>query len=184
MSSSATGRTLILGVGNVLWADEGAGPRSIELLLRRLNLSAAEVVDGGTQGLYLLPMVTEAQRLLLFDAVDLGLPPGEVVVLEGEAIFSAFTGGILSLHQTSLHDLLAAAYLVGWQPEHVALIGIQAMDTENWGGDLSQPVAAALGEAIDRAEKILLRWGEPFTPMDDRLDRLHAKGPHVMFREK
>lgn len=150
--------TLILGVGNILWADEGVGPRLIELLRHRGRTGPAELVDGGTQGLYLLPLVTGAGSVLLLDAVDMGRPPGEVVVLNGDEISALGQGRPLSLHQTNLHDLLAAAALVGWTPRQLALVGIQVSETETWGGALTPSVEEALPRAATTAETVLRQW--------------------------
>ena len=152
------GGTLVLGVGNLLWADEGVGPRLVEALRRRPDLPDVELVDGGTQGLYLLPLVTAATRLLLLDAVDLGRPPGTVVVLEGPDIDSRCSARPLSLHELNVRDLLAAAALVDWTPKAVALVGIQISDSETWGSGLTPAVAAAIPEAIARIHDILDRW--------------------------
>ena len=145
--------TLVLGVGNLLWADEGVGPRLIELLRRRGLTGDAELVDGGTQGLYLLPLLTGAERVVLLDAVDLGRAPGDIVVLENEAISALGQGRPLSLHQNSLHDLLAAAALIGQTPARLSLIGIQVADTSAWGAGLSPEVEAALPKAAAMVEQ-------------------------------
>jgi hydrogenase maturation protease len=74
---------LVLGIGNVLWADEGFGVRCVEAL-HAAPMPAAEhvqLVDGGTQGMYLLDAVCEASRVLVLDAIDYGLPPGTLKVL-------------------------------------------------------------------------------------------------------
>lgn len=153
----------VMGVGNLLWGDEGTGPRLAALLSERLKerpelAPRVEVVDGGTQGLYLLPRITETRNLLLLDAVSLGLPPGEMVVLEGEDVESRFSTLPVSLHQTTLQDLLASARLLGWQPERLTLIGIQAEDTESWGGPLTATVSASLEGALTEALTILENW--------------------------
>ena len=145
--------TLVLGVGNLLWADEGVGPRLIEVLRLRGRTGAAELVDGGTQGLYLLPLLTGAERVLLLDAIDLGRNPGDIVVLEGDAISTLGQGRPLSLHQSSLHDLLAAAAMIGWTPGQLRLIGIQVADTKTWGAGLTPLVAAALPDAAALVEQ-------------------------------
>src|SRR4249919_730682 len=70
---------LVLGIGNVLWADEGFGVRCAEALAARYSVPAhVDILDGGTQGLYLLPHVQAAAKLLILDAVDYGLAPGTV----------------------------------------------------------------------------------------------------------
>lgn len=150
--------TLVLGVGNLLWADEGVGPRLVEALQSLPDRPAVDLVDGGTQGLYLLPRVTASTRLLLLDAVDLGRPPGSVVVLEGRDIDSRCSARPLSLHELNVRDLLAAAALLDWAPEAVALVGIQIADSESWGGGLTPAVAAAIPEAVERILEILRQW--------------------------
>lgn len=150
-----TERTLVLGVGNLLWADEGAGPRLVELLRVRGLTGDAELVDGGTQGLYLLPLLTEAKRVLLLDAVDVGKAPGDIVVLDSDEISALGQGRPLSLHQTTLHDLLAAAFLIGWMPEWLKLVGIQVAETEAWGEGPTLAVAEALPKAAQIVEELL-----------------------------
>ena len=78
-----TRRVVVLGLGNVLWADEGFGVRCVEALQQRWQFNPdVRLVDGGTQGLYLVPHVHSARRLIIFDAVDYGLAPGTVKTVE------------------------------------------------------------------------------------------------------
>ena len=66
--------TLILGIGNVLYADEGFGVRCVEALHARYVFpEGVNVMDGGTQGIFLLPWVRSASRLLIFDAIERAL---------------------------------------------------------------------------------------------------------------
>src|SRR5574343_125316 len=72
-------RILVLGIGNILWADEGFGVRCVEALNAGWQFPPqVTLMDGGTQGLYLLPYVQEADCLLVFDAVDYGDEPGKL----------------------------------------------------------------------------------------------------------
>ena len=75
---------LILGIGNILWADEGFGVRCVEAMNAACEFGPeVTVLDGGTQGLYLLPYLEDARRLIVFDAVDYGKQPGEMVIAQG-----------------------------------------------------------------------------------------------------
>jgi hydrogenase maturation protease len=150
--------TLVLGIGNTLWADEGFGPAVVARLAAQELPADVEVIDGGTQGLYLLPLVQEARRLLVFDAVDFGRRPGEVMVLRDAQIPAFFGQRPLSLHQTAFTDVLAAAQLTERMPEAVTLVGVQLADIEDWGGALSAPVAAAMDEAIRVGLAELAGW--------------------------
>ena len=70
-------RALVLGIGNLLWADEGFGVRAVEALNAEYEFPAnVTLMDGGTQGIYLVQHVRDADILVVFDAVDYGLAPG------------------------------------------------------------------------------------------------------------
>lgn len=159
----ATASTVLLGIGNVLWADEGFGPRVIERIGSRDDLDwpdDIEIVDGGTQGLYLLPLLQEAKRMIVFDAVDFGRAPGDMVILRDKEIPAFFGQRPLSLHQTGFTDVLAAAELTGCKPQSITLIGVQYADIDTWGGSLSSAIAAALDPAIEAGRRELYYWEE------------------------
>lgn len=151
---------LILGIGNVLWADEGFGVRAVEEFNRRYACDQrVTVVDGGTQGLYLLPYVQQASHLVVFDAIDYGLEPGTLkVVLDGEV--PSFMGAKqMSLHQTGFQDVLAAAELTGRSPRQLVLIGVQPVDLGDYGGSLRPEVRAQVAPAVEIAADWLRHWG-------------------------
>lgn len=150
---------MVLGVGNVLWADEGFGPRAVERMTADGSVpDGVEAIDGGTQGIYLLPLVQSARRLLVLDAVDFGREPGEILVLRDTEIPVFFGQRPLSLHQTAFTDVLAAAELTGKMPEKVTLVGVQLENIDDWGGGLTPAVAAAMDEAIRIGLEELAAW--------------------------
>ncbi len=151
--------TVVLGVGNVLWADEGFGPRAVERMVKEGSVpDGIDAVDGGTQGIYLLPLVQGARRLLVFDAVDFGRKPGQIVVLRDGEIPVFFGQRPLSLHQSAFTDVLAAAELTGKMPEKVTLVGVQLENIDDWGGGLTPKVAATMDEAIRIGLDELAAW--------------------------
>jgi hydrogenase maturation protease len=151
---------LILGIGNVLWADEGFGVRCVERMAETHAVPAGvRLLDGGTQGLYLLPFLEEADALLVFDAIDYGLPPGTLkVVRDGEV--PAFLGAKkMSLHQTGFQDVIATATLMGYRPARMVLIGCQPVELDDYGGGLRPEVAQRIPEALAIAREVLAEWG-------------------------
>ena len=178
---TATGqlpRVLVLGIGNILWADEGFGVRAVAEFHRRYTVpGTVTVLDGGTQGLYLVNFVQDADYLIVFDAVDYGVEPGTLKLVRDDEV-PKFTGAKkMSLHQTGFQEVLSAADLLGQYPERLALIGCQALDLEDWGGSLTAPVRAQLDPAIATACAVLAEWGiavEPrTTPLADS-EHLHG----------
>jgi hydrogenase maturation protease len=163
-------RVLVLGIGNILWADEGFGVRVVEAFHRAFLLPEnVTLLDGGTQGLYLVNTVAEADCLLVFDAIDYGLEPGTVRLVEGDEV-PKFTGAKkMSLHQTGFQEVLSAVDLMGAYPTRIALVGCQPLDLEDWGGPLTPQVSAAIAPAMDMAADVLRSWGVEVTPRSEPL---------------
>lgn len=156
---------VILGIGNLLWADEGFGVRAVEALHAGWQWPAeVELVDGGTQGLALLPIVQAASHLLILDAIDAGLAPGALAVFEDDAVPAYLTAKKMSLHQTGFSEVLALAELSGQGPAQLALVGVQPVQLEDYGGSLTEPVRAQLPAALTHACRILASWGVTLTP--------------------
>jgi len=166
---------LVLGIGNVLWADEGFGIRCIELLQRRYEFAPnVQLMDGGTQGLYLVHHVQGADRLIIFDAIDYGLEPGTMQVIENEDVPKYLGAKKMSLHQTGFQEVLALAQLTESYPEQVVLIGCQPEELEDYGGSLRAPVRAAVEPALQCALERLSAWGAQPKPRTTPLDEAEA----------
>lgn len=159
-TSSQDDRILVLGIGNILWADEGFGVRTVEEFHRCYAVpDNVTILDGGTQGLYLVNYLEEADRLIVFDAIDYGLEPGQLKLVRDDEV-PRFTGAKkMSLHQTGFQEVISAADLLGRCPKHLVLIGCQPLDLEDWGGPLTSPVRDQIAPAIDLACRILAEWG-------------------------
>ena len=150
---------LVLGIGNVLWADEGFGVRAVEALHAAYALpDAVQLLDGGTQGLNLLEPVVSHGAVLVFDAIDFGLEPGGLRVLRDREV-PAWAGTKVSLHQQSFQELLAVADLQGKFPPKLTLIGVQPERLADFGGSLSDSVRARLPLVVELAALELATWG-------------------------
>lgn len=155
-----TTNILVLGIGNVLWADEGFGVRCVERLAQTHSFPAnVSLLDGGTQGLYLLPFLEEADSLLVFDAVDYGLEPGLLKIVEGDEVPSFLGAKKMSLHQTGFQEVIATAQLMGYCPNKLVLIGCQPEELEDYGGGLRDIVANQIDPALEIAMAYLASWG-------------------------
>ncbi len=151
--------TLILGIGNMLWADEGFGIRALERLHAGWQFRPGiRLLDGGTQGLYLLPYVEGCRRLLIFDAVDYGLAPGTLKVVRDDEVPRFMGVKKMSLHQTGFQEVLSVAQLRGWRPDNVTLIGCQPETLDDYGGSLTATVRARIPQALDLALDTLYGW--------------------------
>jgi len=136
-----------MGVGNPLMRDEGAGPRTVEILMAGYDFpSNVEVVDCGTMGFTILDVLRGVDHLIVVDALRTDdLAPGTVVRLEpGDFAASQV---MHSLHDVRLPEVLEAAALIDVAPQTVA-IGIQIEEITEWVMELSPAVEAALPIAV------------------------------------
>lgn len=155
---------LVLGLGNAVMGDDAFGGRVVAELLRCFALpTGVRIVDGGTLGLDLLPMLENTERLLVIDALDMDAPPGSIFRLQGEEVPRAFAHK-LSVHQMGLQDLLAVAELCGHLPPELVVWGVQPATLEP-GMELSPAVAAALVQVMEQVILELTFWGVPPQPL-------------------
>lgn len=165
-------KTLVLGLGNLVHSDDGLGVHAIQRLQLDPRIpSDVVLMDGGTQGLSLLPHISAFQRLLVVDALDVGEAPGTLVRLEGDAVRNL--PGKASVHQLGFADLMVALELLGESPEEIVLLGIQPLSME-WGTEVTPKVHEALERLPDLVIEQLLVWGTPTTPGLDPGLRLGA----------
>jgi hydrogenase maturation protease len=156
----ATPAVLVLGIGNLLWADEGFGVRAVETLHQHYSFDDnVKVMDGGTQGVYLVQHIRNADILIVFDAVDYGLPPGTLKLVHGDEVPKFLGAKKISLHQTGFQEVLAMAEMLGDYPKHLLLIGVQPVELEDYGGSLRPAIKAQIAPAIDAALTFLEKHG-------------------------
>lgn len=160
MAAESSRRVLVLGVGNPLMGDDGLGPRVIELLRDGYRFEdRVDVLDAGTMSFAILNIITEADDLVVVDAVkDTDLPPGTVLRLTPEEM--APNELSRSGHDLRLIDVLQAAALIGNAPAAVA-IGVQIEQIREFALELSpaveKAVLVAAGAVIDELARLGVR---------------------------
>jgi hydrogenase maturation protease len=140
-------RVVILGVGNILLTDEGVGVYAVNELAARYDLPPeVEVIDGGTSGMDCLDQVSEADHLLIADAMRSKKEPGTITRLSGDQI-PAFFKTKISPHQVGLSDMLATLNFHGLMPRNIVLIGVEPLSFAT-AMELSPPVQARLDDVV------------------------------------
>ena len=147
------GETVIVGIGNALKGDDGAGPKVCSILKGKI---AAEVIDAGTTPEnYIGRLVRMSpKKLLIIDAIDFGSPPGTLKIFSAQDL-QQFT---LSTHCLSPHLFVQA--IISEIDTEVFFIGIQPAQLQ-FGQGLSKQVAGASAALADDIELILSHTGRP-----------------------
>ena len=154
---------LVIGVGNPLMGDDGLGIAVVARLASEWpEDESLSFVDGGTWGMNLLPLIESANRVMILDAIDRGLPAGTTITLEREEIPRYFAIK-LSPHQLDLREVLALAELRGTLPRETVALGVQPERVE-LSLSLSASVAAAVEDLVAAANERLSMWGHNCRP--------------------
>ena len=142
-------KTLVLGLGNPILTDDGVGFAVVEEVKERLPTADVTVSQASVGGLSLLELVVGYDRVVIIDAIrTAGGKPGEIQHLSPDD----FRG---SIRAASTHDVdLATALELGRQlgmdiPGEIVILGIEAVDVETFGEELTPSVAAAVPQAVE-----------------------------------
>ncbi len=150
--------TLILGIGNTLLSDEGAGIHALNLIRSEYSdIPNLTFLDGGTLSFTLASWIEACDNLVVFDAAQLQLSPGCVKSFVGSDMDAFLGAAKRSAHEVGLMDLMDIARITDHLPVNRALIGIQP-ETMDWGMQPTQVVHRALPIAVNQAVKLIETW--------------------------
>jgi hydrogenase maturation protease len=150
-------RIVVLGIGNILLADEGVGVRALELVRESDEAGDLILLDGGTLGIALLEFVEDADGLIVIDAARLDRKPGCVDCYRDEAMDGLLCSRLRTVHELGLKDLLDMARVSGTLPPRRALIAVEPAVID-WGMTLSPAVEDALVQVSALVHDTAAQW--------------------------
>jgi hydrogenase maturation protease len=146
--------TVIVGLGQPFWSDDGAGHAVIDRLAQIQGLPQnINILEGGTSALFDAILSNKYERAILIDAADIGRQPGEWICLNAKQLACTpdVNNNAFDSHQLNLGDLLALGQLFNLLPKTTLIYAVQPLSLE-WTNQLSEPVREAVSEI---AESIL-----------------------------
>ncbi|MDH4227902.1 MAG: hydrogenase maturation protease [Deltaproteobacteria bacterium] len=114
--------TLVIGLGNILMGDDGAGIRVIEELSKLQVPANVELMDGGTPGVDLMSIIKKYKKVIIADAVLDTTPGASVRHFHADEI-TGF-GGAMSLHGLGLEAAITLMKTFGEDLSGVTVVGI------------------------------------------------------------
>jgi len=166
---------MILGIGCILYRDEGFGVHVVERLNRCYRFADnVSLVDGGVLGVNLLGYLSSADRLIVIDCVRNGGKPGDLVRLEHHQLPERIRAKN-SLHQVDFLEALTLCQALEKVPETV-VIGVEPEDIETLSTELTQTLKARVEPVIDLVLEELSRLGYPAHPKSDVQTDIEREG--------
>ncbi len=128
-------KTAVIGLGNRLLSDEGAGLHALDLLRETLENDTTmdtlevDLVEAGTPGMNLLHQLEEREKIIFIDAGNCGIDPGEYRRFKPGEVVSNKVLTNFSLHEFDLLRFLEFARRLGLAANlDVVIYCIQAAD--------------------------------------------------------
>ena len=152
---------MVLGIGNILYSDEGFGVQVVEKMQWLYEFSDNVMfVDGGVLGINLLGVISQPEHLIVVDTVRNKGNPGDLYRLEGEAIPERIRAKN-SLHQVDFLEALTLCQALDRVPQTV-IIGVEPEDIETQSLELTPPIQAKVDPVIDMVLVELDRLGATY----------------------
>ena len=167
-------QTLIVGLGNPILGDDGAGWRIAEEVASRLGLSAGDDPNFATQdqqdkhsihveclslgGLSLMEHLIGYNRAILIDTILTGHQPiGTVHRFPLEDLPDLTTSHLSSTHDTSLQNALRVGQSMGVAlPQEITVVAVEARNVYDFSEELSQPILEAVPTAVSIVMELLI----------------------------
>lgn len=160
-------RIVVAGFGNVLRGDDGFGVAVVHGLVQEEVPDGVELLDVGIGGIHLVQdlIATPADGLVLVDAMDLGRPPGTVVVLRPD-VFDVMSLDVLDrrdhladMHYATPERALMLASAMGVLPGATLMVGCQPVDADAVGEGLSEPALRGVEHALGEVRQVVSDMG-------------------------
>jgi hydrogenase maturation protease len=152
----------VLGVGNILFSDEGFGVRVIESLMGLYEFSDnVAIIDGGVLGMNLLGILAETDQLIVVDAVRNKSRAGTFIRLEGEEI-PARIRAKNSLHQVDFLEALTLCQALDKVPQTV-ILGVEPQDIDTLRDELTPLIQRAVEPMIEMVLQEIVRRGASYS---------------------
>lgn len=156
MPEYAKKRVLILGVGNVLFGDDGFGPSAVDYMLKNCDIPEdVYVMDVGIGSGDILFNValsqTKPEKIIILDAVDMKKKPGEVFQLSVDELPTS------KLSDFSMHFFPSANLLMEMRDQMKIDIVIVACQAERMPDSVSTGLSESVKQALPKAVELALK---------------------------
>jgi hydrogenase maturation protease len=153
---------MILGVGCILFSDEGFGVRVIEKLQAQYEFPEnVSVVDGGVLGVNLLGVISQADHLIVVDAIRNKGNPGDVYRLYDKQIPERIRAKN-SIHQVDFLEALTLCQALDKVPDTV-IVGVEPEDIDTLSIEMTPLIQSKVAPMIQMVLKELDRLNVPYT---------------------
>jgi hydrogenase maturation protease len=154
-------KTLVVGLGNPILGDDGAGWKVAEEVEQRLlkspGTSEVSVVCVSLGGLSLMERLIGYQHAIVIDAIGTGQHPiGTAYHFRLDDLYDPTSGHTTAAHDVSLMKAIEIGRSLGAEvPDRIDVVAIESPYVYDFSEDLTPPVAAAVSPAVELVMQLL-----------------------------
>ena len=146
-------KIFIAGVGSILCGDDGVGPRVIDILEKEDLPENVSLYSADISGLDLLKFFPDYSRVIIIDAADMGLLPGEIRVFKADEIKGSDFNDKFSTHGMALLETLTLAAELEIKSD-ITVIGVQPEDT-SFDLELTEKIRSKIPAIVQTVKNII-----------------------------
>ena len=141
-------KTLVLGLGNLILSDDGAGIRVAQEVGKQLNDPQITVSETSAAGLSLLDSIVGYDKVIIIDAIQTKKgQAGQIYRMKSEDF--SFAKHFSSPHQTNLVTALELGKMLGLvMPQNITIFAVEAKDIASFSEKCTPEVERAIPEAV------------------------------------
>ncbi len=159
-------RNLLIGVGNVLFKDEGVGVYAAKYLENNYSFDdSLEIIDGGVLGFKLMALFQEYDNVIILDTVSINDAPGSVYRLPAKELLGLGSYR-KTAHEVEIVEMLEICSMLE-KMANVVIIGIVPKDTESVENALTDDIISAMGHYLKTALDEISSLGVKFEKKND-----------------
>jgi len=145
----------VIGLGNSLRRDDGIGILILESLLKNYRRPNAEYLNFGIASFDLIHRLQDYDEVLLIDAIEAGLPAGELKIFKLKDISFTKKYRAVSSHELNLKDIFELSRKFNLKTE-IYVAGIQVQDI-SFGESLSDSLKGNLENIIRQIDSFICK---------------------------
>jgi hydrogenase maturation protease len=120
---------LIMGIGNLLFKDEGIGIHVVKKMETMTLPENVEVMDGGTSSPIFTYLIEKRDKVILIDAIQAGGKPGTIYRLAEKDFLEGRKGHPRTTQETEFEDAFITTIVIKTKPKELVVIGVEPEDT-------------------------------------------------------
>jgi hydrogenase maturation protease len=148
---------LILGIGNLLFKDDGIGIHVVEKLKTMEMPPDVELIEGGIAAFDIVYMIENRKKVIVIDSMKADCPPGTIYRFVNDEIVHKRKNALKTAAEAEFVEYYGNTLLLGTTPRELIFIGVEPEDTGDKDGKLKIALSEKLSNTIPEIIEMVMK---------------------------